>query len=177
MDYVIDEVAALPEPRPFLQLLGAMDAGSAELLELGRSRLGADGFAAASVAPKAVTNFYRAADVFVLGSLAEGFGRVYLEALAHGLPTIGHRHPVIEYVLADAGITGNLSRKGALTALLADELAKLPSATPEAEERRRKSVRDRFGWENLRPAYAAMFRTAATTPMPWVTGASKTNVS
>jgi glycosyltransferase involved in cell wall biosynthesis len=39
---------------------------------------------------------------------------VYLEALMHGLPTIGHRHPVIEYVLGDAGIVADLSKPGEL---------------------------------------------------------------
>jgi glycosyltransferase involved in cell wall biosynthesis len=170
MDYVINEVAALPGPRPFLQLLGAMDEGSAELVALGREGLGPSNFAAASVAPEAVTDYYRAADVFVLGSLAEGFGRVYLESLAHGLPTIGHRHPVIEYVLRDVGIVGDLVREGGLSSLLAQQLARLPAATAEMAGARRESVRTRFGWEALRPAYREMFVTAATAPMPWVAG-------
>jgi len=170
MDYVINEVAALPGPRPFLQLLGAMDQESEELVALGRDRLGPANFAAASVAPEAVADYYRAADLFVLGSLAEGFGRVYLESLAHGLPTIGHRHPVIEYVLGDAGIVGDLAGVGGLTSVLAKELTRLPAATPEAAAARRESVRARFGWEALRPAYREMFTKAATAPMPWVTG-------
>lgn len=169
MDYVIREVAALPGPRPFLQLLGAMDEGSGELVTLGRDLLGPANFAAASVAPEAVADYYRAADVFVLGSLAEGFGRVYLEALAHGLPTIGHRHPVIEYVLGEAGIIGDLSKTSGLSSVLVVELAKLRTTTPEEMKWRRESVRSRFGWDLLRPAYADMFRTAANAPMPWVT--------
>jgi glycosyltransferase involved in cell wall biosynthesis len=170
MDYIINEVAALPGPRPFLQLLGAMDQGSDELIALGRERLGPSNFAAASVAPEAVADYYRAADLFVLGSLAEGFGRVYLESLAHGLPTIGHRHPVVEYVLGDMGIVGDLEGEGGLTPILARELTRLPSANPEEAVARRESVRDRFSWEALRPAYSEMFATAATVPMPWVTG-------
>src|SRR6267378_130067 len=42
MDYVIEEVARLPEPRPFLQLLGAMDTSSEEILNLGDRLLGKD---------------------------------------------------------------------------------------------------------------------------------------
>jgi 1,2-diacylglycerol 3-alpha-glucosyltransferase len=168
MDYVIKEVASLPQPRPFLQLLGAMDDGSRGIVSLGRETLGPDHFGAASVSPAKVADYYRAADVFVLGSLVEGFGRVYLEALSHGLPTIGHRHPVIEYVLGGAGIVGDLSRDGQLTALLERELAHLSLATPVEALARRESVRERFGWEALRPAYREMFETAASAPMPWV---------
>jgi glycosyltransferase involved in cell wall biosynthesis len=170
MDYVIDEVAALPEPRPFLQLLGAMDEGSAAIITQGMERLGRENFSAASVSPEAVADFYRAADIFVLGSLAEGFGRVYLEALSHGLPTIGHRHPVMKYVLGEAGSVGDLSIPGGLTTILVEELRHLPFATPKEAEDRRESVRSRFSWEVLRPAYAEMFRTAAVAPMPWGAG-------
>lgn len=170
MDYLIDEVAALPEPRPFLQLLGAMDGNSEAVLEQARDRLGAGNFAAASVAPGAVANYYRAADLFVLASLAEGFGRVYLEALIHGLPTIGHHHPVIEYVLGDAGILGDFSRPGGLAPLLRKTIDRIKAEDPARAEARRESVRSRFSWEVLRRDYAAMFETAATTPMPWAAG-------
>ncbi|HYF34721.1 MAG TPA: glycosyltransferase, partial [Prosthecobacter sp.] len=83
MDYVIEEVAKLPQPRPFLQLLGAMDAGSTEIVDLGHRLLGPAGFGVCSVGTDEVAAYYRAADVFVLASLAEGFGRVYIEALMH----------------------------------------------------------------------------------------------
>jgi 1,2-diacylglycerol 3-alpha-glucosyltransferase len=40
MDYVIEEVARLPRPRPFLQLLGATDKGSTEILhQIGRAHV------------------------------------------------------------------------------------------------------------------------------------------
>ncbi len=164
MDYVIEEVAALPEPRPFLQLLGAMDAESEELVALAREKLGAGNFAVASVPPEAVADYYRAADAFVLGSLVEGFGRVYLEALSHGLPTIGHRHPVIEYVLGDAGIVADLSKPGGLSALLENLPWDSPHRAEEAMNRWR-SIRDRFSWEVLSRDYVAMFRSVATPPV------------
>src|SRR6266498_991166 len=41
MDYVIDEVARMPAPRPFLQLLGAMDDKSQEIIDSGNRLLGA----------------------------------------------------------------------------------------------------------------------------------------
>jgi glycosyltransferase involved in cell wall biosynthesis len=44
------------------------------------------------VTTKELHQLYREATVFVMPSLVEGFGQVYLEALAHGLPVIGTRH-------------------------------------------------------------------------------------
>ena len=113
MDYVIDEIARLPKPRPFVQLLGAMDERSTEIVELGNRLLGPGGFSARSVSYTEVGDYYRAADCFVLASLQEGFGRVYLEAQMHGLPVIAHRHPVMEFVLGEHGTLADLNEAGA----------------------------------------------------------------
>lgn len=162
MDYVIDEMARLPSPRPFLQLLGALDESSNEVIHLGNQLLGPENFDARSVPYEQVGDYYRAADLFALGSLVEGFGRVYLEALMHGLPTIAHSHPVMEYVLGDAGILADLSQPGNLAAVLAEELARPADHGREESRRRWESVRSRFGWEALRPQYTEMFRAVAT---------------
>ncbi len=159
MDYLIEEIARLPEPRPYLQLLGTIDAESHEVIDQGMRLLGSDGFGVASVAYEQVTDYYRAADVFVLASLKEGFGRVYLEALLNGLPVIGHRHPVIEYVLGDAGIVSDLSFEGGLQQPLIRALAM--SAEPSAAYERWFNVRERFSWDVLAPKYADMFRAVA----------------
>ena len=145
----------MPQPRPFLQMLGAMDEESRGVMELADRLLGRDGYSAKSVPYEAVFDFYRAADIFVLASLKEGFGRVYLEALMHGLPVIAHRHPVMEYVLGGEGVIGNLDCTGELAALLAREL----EATHDeaASLRRWESVRSRFNWSELAPQYLRMF--------------------
>lgn len=160
MDYVIEELAQLPKPRPFLQLLGNMDGHSPEIIEMGNRLLGSEGFSAKSVPYQEVAAYYRACDAFVLGSLKEGFGRVYLEALMHGVPTIGHCHPVIEYVLGDAGIVADLSQSGVLCKVLTDTLRQPNTAA--AMRRRWQSVSDRYGWEVLSDGYLRMFRMAAS---------------
>jgi len=159
MHYLVEEISRLPQPRPFLQMLGAMDESSQEIVALAETLLGRNGFSARSVPYSEVADFYRAADIFVLSSLQEGFGRVYLEALMHGLPVIAHRHPVMEYVLGGFGNLGDLTRKGELSQLLGDELSKAPDQ--DQMLRRWASVRDRFSWPILAPQYAAMFATAA----------------
>ena len=159
MDYLVEEVARLPQPRPFVQMLGAMDDSSREVVEHAQQLLGRDGFSARSVSYDEVSDYYRTADVFALSSLQEAFGRVYVEALMYGLPVIAHRHPVMEYVLGGEGWLGDLNRPGVLAQLLAERLRQPSDA--EAAQRRWRSVRDRFDWPVLSPAYLEMFRVVA----------------
>lgn len=155
MHYLIEEIARLPRPRPFLQMVGAMDEESAGVMKLADDLLGRDGYSARSVPYHEVFDFYCTADVFALASLREGFGRVYLEALMHGLPVIAHRHPVMEYVLGDEGVLGDLSLPGELAAMLSRQLQS--AQKDEAPSRRREMVRRRFSWSELAPHYRQMF--------------------
>ena len=164
MHYVVEEVARLPAPRPFLMLLGAMDRSSDEIVRLAHERLGPGGFAARSVPYHEVAPYYAAADCFVLASLSEGFGRVFLEALAHGLPVIAHEHPVMEYVLGEHGILADLSAEGALARDLRQVLMR--PADVRAMRQRWESVRRRFDWGALAPGYQRMFEHAALAPLP-----------
>ena len=159
MDYVIEEMARLPKPRPYLQLLGVMNEESQEILSLGNKLLGPDRFGAASVPYENVSSYYRAADAFVLASLKEGFGRVYLEAMMHGLPVIAHKYPVAEFVLGREALLADLSRPGALARVIAEVLSEARDASLAQAQWR--SVRDRFSWQALAPQYMKMFRRAA----------------
>lgn len=163
MDFVVEEIARLPEPRPFLQLVGAMDEGSRDIITLGNRLLGRVGFSARSVPYADVGDYYRAADCFVLASLQEGFGRVYLEAQMHGLPVVAHRHPVMEFVLGEHGTLADLSQAGALAREVTISLSQ-PTNVETAHERWR-SVRERFGWDLLQPRYREMFVRCAERPM------------
>jgi glycosyltransferase involved in cell wall biosynthesis len=163
MDYLIREVSKLPEPRPFLQLLGAIDESSTEVIDLGNHLLGPNNFSVLSVPYCLVGNYYKAADCFVLASLSEGFGRVYIEALMHGLPVIGHSHPVIEFVLGDVGIISDLSLEGNLSNLLNKVLKELDSSEniDKSFFLRRDSVFKRFSWDVLQSQYLEMFRAVS----------------
>jgi glycosyltransferase involved in cell wall biosynthesis len=163
MDYTVNEIARMPEPRPYLVMLGAMDEQTPPILELARASLGESNFTARSVPLEQVDRYYDAADVFVLSSLREGFGRVYIEAMIHGLPVIAHDGPVTRYVLDDQGRLADLSQPGGLSSALAEQLASADTAAAPAN--RRESVRRRFSWQVLAPAYAEMFKAAARSPV------------
>lgn len=160
MDYVIDELAKLPGPRPLLAMIGAMDESSPEVVAEGREKLGAEGIVARSVPPGEVPTWYAAADVFVLGSLAEGFGRVYIEALSLGVPVFSHDFPVGRFVNGAEAVYGNFAQAGALAGLMADRLD-LFAEDPAGDQRRWEYARDNFGWQALAPRYREMFQVAA----------------
>jgi 1,2-diacylglycerol 3-alpha-glucosyltransferase len=164
MDYVVNELARLPTPRPYLVLLGSIDKESGMVLDLARAKLGTEDFTARSMPHSQVTDYYRAADIFVLGSLQEGFGRVFLEALVHGLPVIAHDHPVMRFVLGSHGSLADLSKAGALTEQLSFALP-IPN-TSEAAAERRETVRRRFSWPVLAPQYRDMFTDCAGRVQP-----------
>lgn len=165
MDYLVREIAGLPRPRPFLQMLGALDEESPEVMELAEKLLGRENFSVKSLPYDKVADFYRAADIFVLSSLQEGFGRVYLEALMHGLPVIAHRHPVMEYVLDGQGILDDLSRPGALAGLIEQQI-RIPHCENSMRSRW-QSVKERFDWPRLAGQYQRMFKVVSgREPMP-----------
>src|SRR5438552_17532421 len=72
MDYLVNEIARLPQPRPYLVLVGAMDEESSAIVDLARAKLGEENFTAYSVPHDQVGDYYRAADLFALASLQEG---------------------------------------------------------------------------------------------------------
>ena len=164
MDYTVHEIAAMPEPRPFLVLLGAMDEETPPIIELANRLLGPDHFLAMSVAPELVGLYYQAADIFVLASLAEGFGRVYSEAMIHGLPVVAHDAAVPRFVVGEEGAFSDFTKAGSMADLVTRTL-KAP-VDRHAPARRRQSVRDRFSWPVLAKSYAQMFKAAAAQPLP-----------
>jgi len=173
MDYLVKEIAQLCNfgslssgglaVSPYLVMLGAIDESSNEIISLANGKLGECNFTVRSVPHDEVAEYYSAADLFVLASLQEGFGRVFLEALIYGLPVIAHDHPVMRFVLGEHGVFADLSRKGALVGLIHEFVTRNLSVggsddrSQEAANRRREYVRARFSWLVLRSQYREMF--------------------
>jgi len=158
LDYVIREVAAM-EQRPHLVLLGQREDETPGVLRLATELLGAGGFTARTVPPEEVSSYYRSSDIFVLGSVYEASGRVLLEALGHGLPTLCHDSETTRFVTGPHGLRGDLSQPGGLAALVA-----AARAEPLGEARRREQHRfayETFGWDSLLPRYVDMIERCA----------------
>ncbi len=96
-----------------------------------------------------VMEYMSVCDLFVLPSWNEGFGVVYLEAMAHGKPVVGVRGQGISDVichgenglLAEAGDSGSLV--SALATLLADE-----NTARRLGEKARQTVLKNYTWDH-----------------------------
>lgn len=159
MDYLVEEIAALPQPRPFLLLAGQEEADTPAIRSLASERLGAGGQDIRTVSPDLMADLYRASDVFVLGSLWESFGRVLVEAQSHGLPCLAHDYPVMSWVVGAEGHTADLRERGSVTAWLAGLDA--DDFSEDRRRRRHQSAYERFSWDVLAPRYVALFLDAA----------------
>jgi phosphatidylinositol alpha-1,6-mannosyltransferase len=98
---------------------------------------------------------YAAAEIFALPSRGEGFGFVYLEAMARGKPVIGGAHGGAPEIIQD-GVTGYLVQHGdpvqlatSLDTLLAD-----PDHAREMGKRGRERLQKEFRF----PVFAKAFR-------------------
>lgn len=167
MDYLIREVAALGEDRPFLLIAGASSPESAAVEHVARELLGADGFCARAFPHEMMPSVYRSADAFALASLREGFGLAIVEAMGAGLPCAVHDTENTAYLTGPHAFRGDLRAAGAMVPLLAAALA---GAGDEAAMRARHAwVRERFSWDVLRGRYAELLRACAEGRRPaWV---------
>jgi glycosyltransferase involved in cell wall biosynthesis len=89
--------------------------------------------------------FYRALDLFILPTAFESFGRVFVEAMAAGVPTIGTRVGGVPEIITD-GVTGFFAPiyDHARFAALAVELLTDGSRAREISARAMESTRTRF---------------------------------
>lgn len=159
LDYLIEELAAVPAPRPFALLVGEPDAETPGLRGLAAERLGTDGHEFRTVSANQVPDLLRASDAFVLASLAEAQGRAVVEAMAEGLHCIVHDSPVMRFAVGEHGSVADIRERGALTRLLAcDGLGVLD---PAAAHARHQYVYERFSWERLRPSYVRLLGDVA----------------
>jgi glycosyltransferase involved in cell wall biosynthesis len=163
-DYVIDELASLPAPRPFLLMVGQREPETASIAARAVQRLGTDGHRVLTVSADRMPDIYRASDLFVLASLWESFGRALIEALSHGLPCITHDHPVMKWIMGEYGRTGDLGQAQGLARLLAEP--REHDFSPQARRARHASVYERFSWDKLAPRYVDLFRSCALRQDP-----------
>lgn len=88
---------------------------------------------------------YRAADTFLHMSLLESFGNVFVEALASGLPVVGHDTPRLRWIVGEGEPLCDTENGNALDAALGSALAR-GRGTPDARVAR-------FAWSGIATEY------------------------
>ena len=157
-DLLIEAVAALPAPRPYLLLVGSDGPDGQSLRALAAQRLG-DAWSWRTEPRERMPLVYAASDRFALLSHNEGFGLASAEALAAGLPVLVHDDATTRYVVADAGLRREITTVDDARAGL-DALRGAPTDAAAARARH-ESVRARFAWEVLRARYVELFHAVA----------------
>jgi len=110
------------------------------------------------VPEETLPQYYRASDVFALPTLYEGFGIVYLEAMASGVPIVSTTVPAVPEVVGDAGILVPPKRPD----LLAEGILKILENKQLADDFIEKGLEkaQKFDWnsiiDKLEEEYSAM---------------------
>ena len=155
LERLLTAVRALAADRPHLALTVVGDGSLRRPLEELRSRLGLEARIrfAGRVSDDVLADWYRAADLFVLPTVAyEGFGLVTAEALASGIPVVGTP------VGATPELLGPLDGRLLAAGTSPDELAAairrgLELATPAFGRRCRAYAEERLSWDAAFPAW------------------------
>lgn len=168
---LLDAVAALPEPRPSLRIIGGGPL-SHDLREHAR-RSGVRAEFVGGLRPDDVAEELRRARVFVAPSKtasdgdAEGFGLVFLEAGLAGVPVVAYSHGGVPEAVVD-GTTGVLVREGDISALshaikaLLRDVARRDAMGRAAEGRVRAEFDGGARTRALEPLYDSLVARAAS---------------
>lgn len=102
---------------------------------------------------------YGAAEIFALPSRGEGFGFVYLEAMAHGKPVIGGAHGGAPEVIED-GVTGYLVEHGDTVQLATciDTLLQRPELARQMGAKGKERVEKEFRFPVFSKAFKKILR-------------------
>jgi glycosyltransferase involved in cell wall biosynthesis len=154
MDYVIREVARLPDV--YLLIIGEGGGDTKEVKALGRELMGRRAVFE-RLPHEELPAAYAAGNVFVLGSLFETFGIVYIEALSMGLPVVCTGH-LNQRLIVKEGLFIDMARDGALT----KALKSLDRESAHALGVRSRAIAEKhYDLALLRDEYARRYREIA----------------
>jgi glycosyltransferase involved in cell wall biosynthesis len=157
IDWVVSEVASLgPQTGIHLLLAGQASPGDVRrVAELCRP-LGKRAHLRPNTPADRMPDLYRAADAFAHAALREPFGIVFIEALACGLPVVGHTFPVTEWIIGPGGAAVDMTRRGELAGIL-DRWRREPGLWREVGALGRERAASVFTADRVVPLYRQLY--------------------
>ncbi len=156
-------------PGASLELVGETDADPAYAASVNAAIADASGasiIVSGPVDDATLGAAYAAADLFVLPSLYEGYGVVYAEALAYGLPVIAYDvGPVPGLVGEEAGLLVPLGDVGALSGAL-NLLLKDPASRSRMSAAARRRAEELSRWEDTVAGFVQVLLEVAERSRP-----------
>lgn len=156
MDYVIQELADLDDV--YLVIAGQTCGDTPAIKELGERLLG-ERVRFVTLPHDELAAAYAAANLFVLGSLFEAFGIVYIEAMAMGLPVICTNHPNQKSIVQE-GIFIDMKQPGALNDVLKN---RDPNMLKALAKKGRKIVETEYDLTVLKQRYIEKYTEIANS--------------
>ncbi len=141
----VQAVAALPGAH----LVVAGDGPQRLAVDTLAARLLPGRFTRLTTTPDRMPALYRCADLFLHLSRDEAFGNVYVEALATGLPVVGHDYPTARWILGEYGRLVDTTAD-----VLTTEALRLALAGPNRAEERHAFAAARYDWPAVGALYA-----------------------
>jgi glycosyltransferase involved in cell wall biosynthesis len=105
-----------------------------------------------------MSDLYRSADVFLHMAFEESFGNVYVEALACGLPVVGHDSERLRWIVGDTGYLVDTNDGEAV----ASAITRAAQSGP-ADRAPRVARAAAFSWREVGAQYGAFLREVAKT--------------
>jgi 1,2-diacylglycerol 3-alpha-glucosyltransferase len=158
LDYLIHEIAKAKARNIFLWVVGQPMKDTPDLIALADNRLPGR-YRFDTVPYSAMPHVYRAADLFVLCSIVEGFGRVVLEAMAARTPVIVHDNDHFRWLVPSPLCRVNMRCNGNLASQI-DYLLENENIYESASCANYENVYSRFDWSRLKRDYIKMYEMA-----------------
>jgi len=159
MDWLINEFSKLDPDKFFLWIVGEYEPETDVVISLAKSVLKNGSYKFSTAPYSKMVDIYNISDYFVLCSLGEGFGRVYIEVMASGLPVITHKNVNTEWImgLSNIGLI-DMTKNNTLLDLL-NFFNNNPQLVNDLGSQNSVKAYETFDWKNLTDQYLSMYKS------------------